>query len=140
MKVIVCEDDSIYRKSICDKIEMWKKKTAHNDVHICEFLSSEDMLEQWENGLRADLIFLDIHFHNELDGIEIAKQIRLADEGVPLVFITNYESFWREGYTVYALRYLSKPVAYDDIAPCLDIAYRRMQSMNANFFVINLHI
>jgi len=53
------------------------------------------------------------------------------------VFITNYEAYWRDGYEVNALRYLSKPVSYEAIAPCLDIAFRRRQTSPQDFFVLD---
>jgi len=111
--------------------------TGHGDVQISTFSSSKAFLQQWKRGVQADLLFLDIQFDGEMDGIELAKEIRLTNDSVPIVFITNYEAYWRDGYEVNALRYLSKPVSYEAIAPCLDIAFRRRQTSPQDFFVLD---
>ena len=135
MHIIVCEDDSMYLKSIIEKIKNWSEISHHADAQILMFSSSEDLLEQWNQGIKADIMFLDIQFGSEMDGMELAKQIRETDSYVPIVFITNSEAYIREGYKVQALRYLSKPVSYNDLAPCLDIAYKQYTLSHNKFFI-----
>ena len=137
MKIIICEDQAESRNAIAEKVREWMALTGHGDVQISTFSSSKAFLQQWKRGAQADLLFLDIQFESEMDGIELAKEIRLTNDSVPIVFITNYEAYWRDGYEVNALRYLSKPVSYEAIAPCLDIAFRRRQTAPQDFFVLD---
>ena len=137
MKVVICEDEQMYRKSICEKVKKWIDLTEHYDVEVLSFSSSEDFLEQWSKSLQVDLLFLDIQFGSEMNGLECARQIRMSDDSIPIVFITNYESYWREGYVLNALRYLCKPISYSDIAPCLDIAYRQTSIKSHGVFSIH---
>ena len=137
MKIIICEDQAESRNAIAEKVREWMALTGHGDVQISTFSSSKAFLQQWKRGVQADLLFLDIQFEGEMDGIELAKEIRLTNDSVPIVFITNYEAYWRDGYEVNALRYLSKPVSYEAIAPCLDIAFRRRQTAPQDFFVLD---
>lgn len=137
MKIIICEDQAESRNAIAEKVREWMALTGHGDVQISTFSSSKAFLQQWKRGVQADLLFLDIQFESEMDGIELAKEIRLTNDSVPIVFITNYEAYWRDGYEVNALRYLSKPVSYEAIAPCLDIAFRRRQTAPQDFFVLD---
>ena len=125
MQIIICEDDTMFQMSILEKIEYWSEVSGHGEVKVSLFSSSEDLLEKWGHGINADVIFLDIQFDNELNGMELARLIRLTDAYVPIVFITNSEAYIREGYAIRALRYLGKPISYSDIAPCLDIAYKQ---------------
>lgn len=136
MQVIVCEDDLTYQKSIREKIAHWSEVNHHADIKVRLFSSSEDLLEHWSHGIEADIIFLDIMFENEINGMDLAKQIRQTDVYVPIVFITNSEAYIRDGYMVCALRYLSKPIRYDDIAPCLDIAYKQYTLSHNEFFIL----
>ena len=126
MNIVVCDDESIYRGSISDKIEMWaRQQKKGNAVAIRAFSSSEELLEAWERGLRIDLLFLDVQIPNELSGIEIAKQIHSVDEYIPIVFITNYIEYACEGYLVNALRYIVKPIDQASINECMEIAWKR---------------
>lgn len=136
MHIVVCEDEAMYRKSIQEKIERWSQASHHADIKVSMFSSSEDFLEQWGQSIKVDIIFLDIMFQNEIDGMEVAKQIRLTDSYVPIVFVTNSEAYIREGYEVRALRYLGKPMCYADIALCLDIAYKQYTLSHNEFLIL----
>lgn len=137
MHIVVCEDDPLYLKSIHEKIIRWSEENGHADTKVQSFSSSEEFLDTWSTGLNCDIIFLDVQFLCEIDGMEVAKQIRMTDTNVPIVFITNFDTYIREGYAVRALRYLSKPVCYNDIAPCLDIAYNQYTLSHNEFLILS---
>lgn len=135
MQVIICEDEIIYQKSMRDIVNRWIEKTHHEDLCVTFFSSSEDLLEHWQKGIKADILFLDILFRNEMNGMEAAKQIRATDGFVPIVFVTSSEAFVKDGYEVRAFRYLNKPVCYEDMALCLDVAYKQY-TLNHNEYLI----
>lgn len=56
-----------------------------------------------------DLIFLSI-LTSTKKGIEIAKQIRYQDLFVPIIFLSESDSFYREAYDMFAYNYLLKPL------------------------------
>lgn len=126
MNVVICDDNSLYQQSIREKINYWITSTGREkSVQIRIFSSSEDLLEAWENGLRIDLLFLDIEIPGEMNGLELAKQVFRNNKTVQIVFITNFSCYALEGYYVNALRYLMKPVLQRDIDECMDIAWNR---------------
>lgn len=86
--------------------------------------------------MKIDILFLDILFENEMDGMEVARHIRETDEFIPIVFVTNSEAFVKEGYSVHAFRYLSKPICYDDVALCLDVAYKQYTLAHNEYLII----
>ena len=51
------------------------------------------------------MVFLDIEM-GELDGMETARRLRSADEGLQLVFVTGYTDHLFDGYSVGARGYL----------------------------------
>lgn len=137
MQVIVCEDERIYQKFMQEKIAQWIQKTHHEDVRVTFFNSSEDLLECWQKGIKVDILFLDILFRNEMNGMEVAKQIRETDSVIPIVFVTNSEAFLKDGYVVRALRYLSKPICYEDMALCLDVAYKQYTLAHNEYLILS---
>lgn len=60
-----------------------------------------------------DLIFLDVEMPG-LDGLQTAKEIRMKDEEVCLVFITHFAKYAVSGYEMQAFDYMVKPLAYRD--------------------------
>lgn len=56
-----------------------------------------------------DLFLLDI-FMKEVNGIDVAKSIRLTNDSAGIIFITSSEQYVFSGYEVQALQYLLKPI------------------------------
>jgi DNA-binding LytR/AlgR family response regulator len=73
----------------------------------------------------VELIFLDVHMQEGLDGIETAKRIREFNEKVEIIFMTALIEYARYGYEVNARRYLMKCLSYDEfkanLNPCIDL-------------------
>ena len=128
MKVIICDDEKVYRSSIRQKIECWALGRDHEkEVFISEYHSSEDMLESLEAGGECQLLFLDIEIPGEMNGMKAAKEIYSRNPYLPIVFVTNYSNYACEGYEVNALRYLVKPVMQPAIDQCMDIAWKKAE-------------
>ncbi len=125
MRVLVCDDESLYLDAISASIQRWRMQRKVNGIIVSTYRSSEDLLEVLERALPFDLAFLDIQFPGELSGLALAESLRKTNEQVLIVFTTHYEKYAMEGYKVNALRYLQKPVSDTQIFECLDIAYRQ---------------
>lgn len=128
MKVIICDDEKVYRSSIRQKIEHWSMEQGHeNEIFISEFHSSEDMLESLEAGGECQLLFLDIEIPGEMNGMKAAKEIYSRNPYLPIAFVTNYSNYACEGYEVNAMRYLVKPVMQPAIDQCMNIAWKKAE-------------
>lgn len=132
MHIIICDDAILYRSAIQQAIENWSKASNHADIQVSAFHSSEDLLEFFIKGAKADLLFLDIEIPHELSGLQLAYKIREVCSDVAIVFVTNYDEYVYEGYAVNALRFLRKPVLYDDIFFCCSYVYNRLSLNQAN--------
>ena len=126
MHIAVCDDEALYREAVGQVICRWISMSGNNDTLLSLFDSSEELLEQFERSCAIDLLFLDIKVPGELDGMNLAKEIRKINSDVHIVFITNYDEFVYEGYTVNALRYLRKPILDDDVFFCCSYVYNRI--------------
>ena len=133
MNIVICDDEKVYIDSIAQKVRAWAvQKNLEGLISLRSFVSSEDLLYAWDNGLTIDMLFIDLKIPNELGGLELAKRIRSVDMNMPIAFITNYSDYACDGYTVNALRYILKPVSQQPISDCLEIAYTRWLYMQSN--------
>ena len=78
-------------------------------VSVRTFPSAESFLFHYSENNDYDILLLDVEM-GKLNGIELARQIRLQNSCVQIVFITGYPDFIAEGYEVCALHYLMKPI------------------------------
>lgn len=136
MRTLICDDEIHYANAIKESIERWKKKTGNVSITYDVFRSSEDMLDSLRNQIIYDLVFLDIQFPTELNGLQVAKQLRMLNDQVVIVFVSNYDEYAIDGYKVNALRFLTKPISDNQVFECLDIAYRQWQITSANTVIV----
>lgn len=121
MRILICEDEKQYSDAVVSAIHRWQRKCG-SSISIDLFHSSEDMLECILKKNNYDLAFLDIQFPGEMNGLEVARELKKINEQTILVFISNYREYAIDGYQVNALRFLCKPFSDAQLFECLDIA------------------
>lgn len=136
MNIVICDDEKYYQDAVINAIANWTRIAKHPNIRYQCFSSTEDLLEKWEKGLQIDLIFLDIQIPGELSGMALAQRIRVSDQNITIVFVTNYSNYVYEGYTVNALRYLRKPIQEQEVYSCLELAYRQFNLLQSSSIVI----
>ena len=90
---------------------------GHTPHQIDCFRSGQSFLEHWAAG-SYDIVVLDI-FMGGITGVDVAKQIRLTDPNVKLVFCSHSNEFAAESYQVNAQYYLVKPATPGSISNML---------------------
>jgi len=58
----------------------------------------------------------------DMDGMSLARHLRQSNDALHIIFITGYQDFMADGYDVYALHYLMKPVSEARLFAVLDKA------------------
>lgn len=77
-----------------------------------------------------DLIFLDVEMPL-FSGLDVAREIRLKDENVCIVFVTSFARYAVNGYEVAAFDYFVKPVSYGQFVPKMDRIYCKISSVKS---------
>lgn len=108
MKAIIVEDEYPARKELRYFIE-----NNSNIEVINEFSNGLDVLEFIQENL-VDVIFLDINIP-KLDGMLLAKTINKFSKKPKIVFITAYEKYAVDAFSVEAFDYILKPYSEDRI-------------------------
>lgn len=108
MRIAIVEDNESNRLTLEQHIETF---SSHHNI-TCT-------IDWYQDGLSIvnsyqsdyDIIYFDVEMEI-MDGMTAAKKIRLVDESVMIVFVTNYVQFAVEGYAVNAVDFLLKPLTY----------------------------
>ena len=119
LRIGICDDSADARIALRAALERALDRRKGEGTFF-EFSSGEGLLRWMEKHAgELDLVFLDIEM-GELDGMETARRLRSADEGLQLVFVTGYTDYVFDGYSVGALGYLMKPPKPDQLDEVLD--------------------
>lgn len=114
MQIAVCDDVQIDRKMLRSTIEALRPT-----AQVLEYDSAEALLTAHREGVRFDLIFLDI-FLEGMNGMDAARSLRQHDIQTALVFLSCTRDFAVESYGVSALSYLVKPLDKKALEQVLD--------------------
>jgi len=120
MKIFVCDDTDSDRLSMCRLID--KYLTDINcPADILVYESGTKFLEKFNKFTKNEprIAFLDIYMP-EVTGVDVAKKIRETDKDMVIIFTTTSPDHGLDGYSVKALQYLLKPVAYPQLKDALD--------------------
>lgn len=132
MQIAVCDDNPTIRTQI---MELLKECAASKDLRIelKEYQDGSQIVEEIKMGTRFHLIYMDIEME-QMDGLEAAEHIREYDAVVPLIFVTNYDTYAVRGYDVMSMAYLLKPIDREKFIHVFERAWRLI-GKNEELFV-----
>lgn len=131
MKIAICEDEKIFSDKLLELVKSYFKN--HNQMlEVSVFTDGIPLIDDYKNGIKYDLIFLDIQLEIS-DGVNVAAQLREFDKEAAIVFVTGLENRAVEGYAVSAFDYIIKSSLDDRLFAVLD---RFMQVNKAKFLTV----
>ncbi|MBK7763638.1 MAG: response regulator transcription factor [Bacteroidetes bacterium] len=112
MTVIIIEDEKLSADYLARLLHKLDPK-----IEVLAVIDSiEQCVNQFSNGLTADLIFLDIHL---ADGISFDLFNRI-DISTPIIFTTAFSDYAIKAFEVNSIDYLLKPIGLQDLKRALD--------------------
>lgn len=124
-KIAICDDIEKDRDYISSLVQGWAER-ERLIVQIQTFPSAEAFLFHYEDEKDFDILLLDIEME-KLNGVELAKRIRVENKEVQIVFISGYNDYISDGYDVEALHYILKPVHLDKLFEVLNRACEKVK-------------
>lgn len=120
LKIAIAEDDLRYAEQLEEYLHRFARE-HQLQMEIRRFPDGTALVSAYDHTF--DLLLLDVDMPG-LDGISTARQIRMLDSEVLLMFITNLAQYAIKGYGVDALDYVLKPVSYGALSMKLKKALR----------------
>ena len=132
--IAIVEDEEQFRSQLTEYLTQYQKEN-HLEIKITVFSDGAEILEDYQQ--EYDVILLDIEMP-KVNGMDAAKQIRLKDENVVLMFITNMASYAIYGYEVGALDFVMKPITYYTFSMKLTRALKRAKIQDQKAVLLTL--
>ncbi len=105
--VTIIEDEESFAQDLTEKIKNWFQD--HHQEAIVKWYPSSHSVFFTNSYLATDVYFLDISLKEE-NGVDIAKKLRTNNYKGHIIFLTGFQEYVFEGYSVRALDYLLKPI------------------------------
>ena len=133
LRIGICDDVSEARMTLRAALERALARRQLEGIFY-EFSSGEGLVRWLGHHIgELDLAFLDVRMGG-LDGMDTARRLHESDENVRLVFVTAYDDYVFDGYSVGALGYLLKPPGPEQLDDVLDrAAAQLLQDQNDVF-------
>ncbi|MCH1981189.1 LytTR family DNA-binding domain-containing protein [Ruminococcus sp. OA3] len=131
MQIAICDDEKFYRDRIKALLDRYLGD-RRLEFTITMFGSGKDFLQQSENLVKYDIVFMDINM-DEMDGIDTAMRIRAFHSKTYIVFVTAFISYVLEGYKVDAVRYIIKDTLEAAVPECMDAVMHKMRLQQVSF-------
>jgi DNA-binding LytR/AlgR family response regulator len=118
VKIAFCDDDIAVVRQITALLNKYRE-TRDQPMECHAFESSLELLAAMEQGLRPDVLLLDVIMPGE-NGISAAREIREYDRNVKIIFLTSSAEYAVQSYTVDAYYYQLKPIREETFFQVLD--------------------
>jgi len=115
LKIIIADDEKATRESI-KKYIPWSELGVDVVETARDGITALDMAKQ----IAPDILLTDIRMP-KMDGIELAKNIRVLYPECKIVFLSGYsdKEYLKSAITLKAVNYLEKPIKIEDMIPVL---------------------
>lgn len=124
-KIAVCDDNETDQAYVIGFLNTWAQQNNRaTEVH--SFASAEQFLFQYADEKDYHVLILDIEM-GKMNGVELARELRMGNSELQIVFVTGFPDFIAEGYDVDAIHYLMKPLERDRFYKAMDKAIERIR-------------
>lgn len=132
LKVAICDDNP----SLTEKINTMLSNYNHSMFETYTYYNPTKLINQLDTE-RFDFFILDIEM-DEMNGVDLAKNIRERGILSPIVFLTSYKEYMEDVFQVQTFDYLLKPPSEDRMNQVLDKLIQHI-GKSENYFVFSIN-
>ncbi|MDE6471298.1 MAG: LytTR family DNA-binding domain-containing protein [Eubacterium sp.] len=105
MNIAICDDEQEYIDDVRKHLNLYCSEHGIS-YELYEFNNSKDILN---SKTKYDIALLDIEI-DDINGIEIGKQLQISNPEIVLIYITAYDHYLDEAMDLGITRFFSKPI------------------------------
>lgn len=132
LRIAICDDGVEFREWLGRVIEKWASQ-RHLNIQLKKFITGEELLADIEATGYFDIVLMDIVLGGGMDGVTIAAKIKEIYNHICLIFISQYDNYYKEAFRVHPFQYFEKPTSEKKIIENLDQAEKDYRFSNENY-------
>jgi DNA-binding LytR/AlgR family response regulator len=129
MKAIIIEDEKLSAEHLCNLLA--KIDPGIQVLGIFDTISKS--IYEFKNGLKADLLFVDVHLADGLS-FDIFSEIAID---IPIIFTTAYDEYAIRAFKLNSVDYLLKPIGTDELRCALE-KFKKYNRKDYTFMLDNI--
>ena len=129
MKAIIIEDEKLSADYL---VNMLKRIDPAIEI-IATFDSVKKSIEEFQKGIQADILFVDIHLADGLS-FDIFTKVQID---IPVIFTTAYDDYAIKAFKLNSIDYLLKPIGIDELKQSIE-KFKKLNSFQNNFQIEEL--
>jgi DNA-binding LytR/AlgR family response regulator len=125
MKIGICDDERIILDLLSDMV-----RTCLTNLDLSgDVITMQSGSELLEVASELDAVFLDVEMP-ELDGIETGRMLKRINPNCHIILATSKTEYYKDGFKIDALRYITKPFEQDEIIEALEAVQKSRIGMD----------
>ena len=117
-RVLLVDDDEEVATLVGEMLE-------HLGYRVTHAASAAAALSTLANGCRVDVVFSDVMMPGGMNGVELAREIRTRDFGVPVLLTSGYAEAAQQSAAAEGVLVLAKPYRLEELATAMRDAMER---------------
>ena len=129
MRALCVDDEAILLRALESAVSQ-----SPDIQSVAKFSNGKAAIEYARNN-PVDIAFLDIEIH-QMNGIELAAELRKINPKLLVVFCTGYDSYALDAFKIHANGYLTKPIFAEAVQEQIDSIKAMIGSDDSNKLVV----
>lgn len=122
MKILICDDEINQSEQLTDILKSQIRGKTRIDC-----AATREEMQQLLDETEYSVLFMDIELGDNLNGIELARDIKNRCHGIRIVFVTGYIKYCEEIFSAAPDALLLKPFTKESVGRVLDIIRQKQQ-------------
>lgn len=131
LRIAVVEDESKQYEYVKKLLTQWSEQRGES-IAVTHIASAEEFLMKYNQPDTFDVLFLDVYM-KQMNGMELAKEIRKYEREVQIVFLTGVSDYVFEGYEIGAVRYLLKPIQQEKLTETMAVVLEKLKQKSDDY-------
>ena len=132
IRIAVIEDETEQYEYVNKLLTQWSEQYGES-ISVTHVICAEEFLIKYNQPDTFDVLFLDVYM-KQMNGMELAKEIRKYDREVQMVFLTGVSDYVFEGYEIGAVRYLLKPMEQKKLTETMAVCLEKWKQKSDDYF------
>lgn len=134
IRIAIVEDEDFWADTVAQFLAKYQDENDNILFLVTRFRDGDEIVENYN--CDYDIIFMDIEMQF-MNGMRAAEKIRICDDSVEIIFVTNMAKYAIEGYKVRAMDYVLKPLQYSTFYESLNRAINAIKRNEEKYICIN---